>query len=98
VKVLASFVLTAAIVGAGVHAQRVATDRQLAAQSWSGDNVQFVAVGFTGSTLHAALSDGTQVECDAYVDSILIDRGVVAKLKAEGFERVACGQRTGELR
>jgi hypothetical protein len=98
VKVLASFVLTATIVGAGVHAQRVAADRQLAAQSWSGDNVQFVAVGLTGRTLHAALADASQAECDAYVDSILIDRGVVGQLKAAEFERVTCGQRTGDLR
>ena len=97
-KIFASFVLTAAIVGAGVHTQRVAANQQQAAQSLSGDNVQFAAVGLSGSTLHAALPDATQVECDAYVDSILIDRGVVAQLKAAGFERVSCLARTGDLR
>lgn len=60
--------------------------------------MRFVAVGLTGNTLHAALPDATQVECDAYVDSILIDRGVAAQLKAAGFERVSCEQRTGDLR
>jgi hypothetical protein len=98
VKILASIVLAAAVVSAGVYTQHVADNRQLVAQSWCGENVRFAAVGLTGSTLHAALSDASQPECDAYVDSILIDRGVVGQLEAAGFERVTCGQRTGDLR
>jgi hypothetical protein len=98
VKIFASFVLTAAIVGAGIYANDAASAQQRLAESWSGDNVRFVAVGLTGRTLHAALADASQAECDAYVDSILIDRGVVGQLKAAEFERVTCGQRTGDLR
>jgi hypothetical protein len=98
VKIFASFVLTAAIVGAGVHAQRVATDRQLAAQSWSGDNVQFAAVGLTGSTLRTYLPEGDDVRCDAMLDAIRTDSKLVGELRRAGFVRVSCGQRTGELR
>lgn len=97
-RIFASIVLAAAVLSAGTYTHRVAFIRQQAAQAWSGDNVQFVAVGLTGSTLHAALPDATQVECDVYVDSILNDRGVVAQLKAAGFARVECGQHTGDLR
>ena len=97
-KILASIVLAAAVVSAGVYTQHVADNRQRAAQSWSGENVRFAAVGLTGSTLRAALSDASQAECDAYMDSIVIDRGVVAQLKAAGFVRMQCGQRTGDLR
>jgi hypothetical protein len=93
-----AFLVVALFVGAGIHANDVASAQQRRAEEWSGDNARFAALGLTGSTLHAALPDATQVECDAYVDSILVDRGVVAQLKAAGFVRMSCGQRTGDLR
>jgi hypothetical protein len=98
VKILASIVLAAAVVSAGVYTRHVADNRQLAAQSWSGENVRFAAVGLTGSTLYAALPDATQVECDGSVGSIMVDRGVVEQVKAAGFQRVSCLARTGDLR
>jgi hypothetical protein len=98
VKIFATVVLTAAFVGVGVHAQRVASERQQAAQAWSGDSVQFAAVGITGSTLHIVFPDESQVECDAMVDSIRSDSKLVGKLRLAGFGRVECGQVRGDLR
>jgi hypothetical protein len=98
-KLFGAFFVFALFVGAGIHANDVASAQQRRAEEWSGDNVRFVAIGLTGSMLlHAALSDASQAECDSSVDGILIDRGVVAQLKAAGFERVSCAQRTGDLR
>jgi hypothetical protein len=98
VKIFATIVLTAAFVGVGVHAQRVASERQKTAQAWSGDRMQFAAVGLTGSTLHIVFPDESQVECDAMVDSITSDSKMLRDLRLVGFRRVECGQVRGDLR
>ena len=54
--------------------------------------------GSRGNNLHAYLPDGDQVECDIFVDNVLMNREVAAQMKAAVFARVQCGQRTGELR
>ena len=59
--------LAAAVLSAGTYTHRVAFIRRTGGAGVVGDNVQFVAVGLTGSTLRAALPDATQVECDVYV-------------------------------
>lgn len=97
-KAVGAFLFVALFVGAGIRTNDAANARQRFAEGWSSDSAQFVAVGLTGSTLHAALPVATQVECDAYVDYVLVDREVVLQLKAAGFQRVSCGQRTGDLR
>jgi len=97
-KIFASFVLTAAIVGAGIHANDVASAQQRLAESWSGDAAQFSATGLSGTTLRIALPEESQVECDAMVDSIETDSKMVRDLRRANFRSVECGQVRGELR
>lgn len=97
-KTLATLVLTAAIVGAGVYAHQVASIRQQAAQAWSGEHVQFAATGLLRHNLHALLPDGVQVTCDTFVDSVITDRDDVRHIKQAGFTQLSCMARTGDLR
>jgi hypothetical protein len=96
VKLLATLILTAAIVG--VYAHRVATGRQQGAQAWSSQNVQFAATGLLGNNLQAFLPDGDQVTCDTLVDSVVTDRDDVRQIKRAGFTQLSCMARTGDLR
>jgi hypothetical protein len=72
-KIVGALLVVTGFFGVGVHAQRVASERQKTAQAWSGDSVQFAAVGITGNTLHIVFPDESQVECDTMVDSITSD-------------------------
>ncbi len=97
-KILATLLLTAAIIGAGVYAERVSRLRQQAAQSWSSEHVQFAATGLLGNNLQAFLPDGDQVACDTLVDSVITDRNDVRQIKQAGFTQLSCMARTGDLR
>ena len=93
-KTLGAFLLVALFVGAGIRANDAASAQQRLAEEWSGESVRFVAVGLTGSTLHAK----SQVECDAMVDAIRTDSKLVGELRQANFRSVECGQVRGDLR
>jgi hypothetical protein len=98
VKTLGAFLLVALFVGAGVHANDAASAQQRLAEAWSGDAAQFSATELTGGTLRIALSDESQVACDALVDAIRSDSKLVRELRQANFRSVECGQVRGELR
>jgi hypothetical protein len=98
VKMLGAFLLVTLFVGAGIHANDAASAQQRLAQGWSGNAAQFSATGLTGGTLRIALSDESQVACDALVDAIRSDSKLVGELRRADFRSVECGQVRGELR
>jgi hypothetical protein len=98
VKILGALLVVALFVAAGIHAERTASAQQRLAESWSGDSAQFSATGLTGDTLRIALPEESQVKCDAMVDSIRSDSGLVGELRRANFRSVECGQVRGESR
>jgi hypothetical protein len=98
VKAVGALVIVALFVGAGFHAERVATAQERLAESWNSDAAHYSASGLYGQNLHIALPEGTQVECDAMVDSIKRDTKMVVELRQANFRTVECGQVRGELR
>ena len=98
-KAVGALLIVALFVGAGIHANNVASAQQrLAMESWSGDDAQFSASGLYGQNLHIALPEESQVQCDAMVDSIKRDTSMVVELRQANFRSVECGQVRGELR
>jgi hypothetical protein len=98
VKTLGALLVVALFVGAGIHAERVAIAQERLAESWSSDSAHYSASGLYGQNLRIALPEGTQVECDAMVDSIKSDTKMVVELRQANFRRVECGQSMGDLR
>jgi hypothetical protein len=98
VKAVGALFVVSLFVGAGIHANDVASAQQRLAESWSGDAAQFSATGLTGGTLRVALFEESQVECDAMVDAIRSDSKLVGELQRANFRSVECGQVRGELR
>jgi hypothetical protein len=97
-KLLGAFLLVVVFVGAGIHAERVATAQQRLAESWNSNAAHYSASGLYGQNLRIALTDESRVECDVMVDSIKRDTKMVAELRRANFRTVECGQVRGELR
>jgi hypothetical protein len=98
VRTLGAFLVVALFVGAGIHAERTASAQQRLAESWNSDSAHYSASGLYGQNLRIALPEGTQVECDAMVDSIKRDTKMVVELQRANFRSVECGKVRGELR
>jgi hypothetical protein len=73
---------------------QTAQNRAELAQSWSGDSVQFTAIGMSNRTLYAALPAMGQAEDDAFLASVVQDHHLANELRDLGFERIQCGGRT----
>jgi hypothetical protein len=97
-KAVGAFLVVALSVGAGIHANDVASAQQRLAEGWSGDDAQFSASGLSGQNLRITLLDESPVQCDAMVDSITSDSKLVGELRQANFRSVECGQVRGELR
>jgi hypothetical protein len=74
-----------------------ATLRQNLAASWDSPSADFAAVGLRGENLVAFLPDGDNIECYAFLGSVLTDKPIVDSLRAEGFREISCGQRKSRL-
>lgn len=97
-RFVGALLVVALFVGAAIHADRTASAQQRLAESWNSDAAHYSASGLYGQNLRIALSEGTQVQCDAMVDSIKSDTRMVVQLRKENFRTVECGQARGELR
>ncbi len=97
-KTVGVLLLVALFVGAGIHANGVASAQQRLAESWSGDDARFSASGLSGQNLRIALPEESQVECDALLDAIRTDSKLAGELRQANFQSVECGQVRGELR
>lgn len=97
-KTLGAFLVVALFIGAGIHAERVATAQQQLAESWNSDTAHYSASGLYGQNLHIVMPDESRVECEAMVDSIKSDTRMVVQLRQANFRSVECGQVRGELR
>jgi hypothetical protein len=73
---------------------QTAQNRAELAQSWSGDSVQFTAIGMSNRTLYAALPGMGQAEDDAFLSSVVQDQHLASELQDLGFERIQCGTRS----
>ncbi len=98
VKLVGAFLVVALFVGAGIHANDVASAQQRLAESWSGADARFSASGLHGENLRIALPEESQVECDAMLDAIRSDSKLVGELRQADFRSVECGQVRGDLR
>jgi hypothetical protein len=98
VKLGGAFLIVALFVGAGIHANNVASAQQRLAEDWSSDSARFSASGLSGQNLRIALPEESQVECDAMLDAIRTDSKLAGELRQANFQSVECGQVRGELR
>jgi hypothetical protein len=62
------------------------------------EEIAFYASGLFGKRLtivpqYADHEAGGQAECDAIIDSLLVDRGRMAAVLAKGFTSIQCGAR-----
>ena len=87
-----------ALAGCWLYAQQdAAAARQELARSWGSSSADFAAVGLRGQNLAVFLPDNDNVECDAFLDSVVADRPMVDELRAKGFREISCGQRKAGL-
>jgi hypothetical protein len=64
--------------------------RSDAAQDWSSEASQFVAIGEDSDTLLVVLPDADPVSCDVYLDNLVSDKQMRWEMKSRGFVAVKC--------
>jgi hypothetical protein len=96
---IAAFILAVGlIVTVATRDMGKADGRAKLTRDWSGDDAQFVAVGFDNRTLLVVLPSQDNAACDAYIDDVVHDAKVSQELQLAGFETVQCSGRIEQLK
>jgi hypothetical protein len=97
-KIFLLAALSSSIFGWAQYRQQGMEVRKNAAASWDSEDASFVATGIDNETLTVILPDADPVYCDAYVDSIAVDKDMRWEIKARGFTTLKCLDRVLILR
>jgi hypothetical protein len=79
-------------------ANKQAQEREQWAKASSSDDLFFTAAGLRGQTFVIVESEPNSVNCDRYLDVLLHDSEVRAKIERVGFTQVSCGGETRSIR